>query len=102
MKYEKRKDKELIFFNNAIEYFDKFDTQDIISDAKSYRTKNLVKDPNLLREQMLLELNNLKDILASNPDLKFKALTEEEKNFFYEPHGFSSRMLISHSEPYLL
>ena len=83
MNFKKQKEKELIFFNDAIEYFDKFITQDKISDIESYRTEDLERDPDLLREQMLIELNNLKDIIASNPDLKFKALTEEEKNFFY-------------------
>lgn len=89
--FKKHKEKELIFFNDAIEYFDKFDSQDIISDIESYRTEDLEKDPNLLREQMVVELNNLKDIIASNPDLKFKALTEEEKNYFYDFINFYNK-----------
>ena len=82
--FKKHKERNLIFFNDAIEYFDKFNAQDIISDLESYHSEDLADDPNLLREQMLVELNNLKEIIASNPDLKFKALSEDEKDFFYD------------------
>jgi len=79
-----QKDKELIFFNKAVEYFDKFNTQEIIADFTSYQVENLENNPNLLRDQMLVELDNLKSIIANNPDLKFNSLSEEEKDLFYD------------------
>lgn len=86
---KKRRNKKLIFFNDAVEYFDKFDTQEVFIDRRGNRAANLT-NPNQLRDQMLNELNNLKDLIANNPDLKFKALSEQQKNFFYDFINFYS------------
>jgi len=87
---KKRKNENLIFFNNAIEYFDKFNTQEILINQGTNQLDDLDDNPNQLRDQMLNELDNLKDLIANNPDLKFKELSEEEKNFFYDFINFYS------------
>ena len=81
---KKRKKRELIFFNDAIEYLDKSDTPDELMNSKINYTENFNSKSNLLRDQMLSELNNLRDLIANNPDLKFKTLSDEERNFFYD------------------
>ncbi len=78
---EKREKNTLLFFNEAIEYFDKFTDQ-----------INLVNEPvrenrfnaNFLRNSMLTELNHLKDIIESHPDSKIEALSDEDKKKFYK------------------
>ena len=76
---KKSKNKNLLFFNEAIEYFDKFTSQDILSNEtvseNNYNT-------NFLRDAMLNELDNLKTIIESNPDFKLEALSEGEKQKF--------------------
>ena len=86
---KKRRNKKLIFFNDAVEYFDKYDAQEIFINRRRNQADNLT-NPNLLRDQMLNELNNLKDLIANNPDLKFKALSKSQKNFFYDFINFYS------------
>ncbi|MFX1393422.1 MAG: hypothetical protein ACFFAH_07595 [Promethearchaeota archaeon] len=81
---KKREKKELIFFNDAIEYLDKSDTTDELKNSKIHQTENFNNKSNFLRDQMLVELNNLRDLIANNPDVKFKALSDEERNFFYD------------------
>ena len=72
--FKERKSKDLLFFNEAVEYFNKFDKRDFVFD------QNLIQlSPNQLRDQMLNELNNLREIIANHPDLKLKNLSEEEK-----------------------
>ena len=89
--FKKRKSNELIFFNDAVEYFDKFDKFDAQETLINQETSQFnVDSPNQLRDQMLNELNNLKDLIANNPDLKFKALSEQQKNFFYDFINFYS------------
>lgn len=78
---EKRKNKTLLFFNEAIEYFDKFSTQDILVNGR-INENNF--NANFLRDAMLNELNNLKNIIENNPDLKVEALSEAEKEAFYK------------------
>ena len=74
-----RTNKNLIFFNEAVEYFDHF------KDNNFLNSQNLdITEENQLRDEMLSELNHLKDLIISNLDLKFNALSEEEKGFFYE------------------
>ncbi len=76
---KKSKNKNLLFFNEAIEYFDKFTAQDILSnEIVSENNYNA----NFLRDEMLNELDNLKSIIESNPDLKLEALSEVEKQKF--------------------
>lgn len=86
---KKRKNKNLIFFNDAVEYFDKSDAQEIFINQRTNQADNL-NNPNQLRDQMLNELNSLKDLIANNPDLKFKALSEQQKSFFYDFINFYS------------
>ncbi len=68
----------LIFFNEALEYLDDFDYR---------KTKKSKKSPlrrsNLLRDEMLEELNHLKEIIINNPDLKLEALNKQEKKLFF-------------------
>ncbi|TFG21740.1 MAG: hypothetical protein EU529_12695 [Promethearchaeota archaeon] len=88
---KKRRNRKLIFFNDAIEYFDKFDefhTQETFINQEANQLN--IDNPNQLRDQMLNELNNLKDLIANNPDLKFKALSKKQKNFFYDFINFYS------------
>ncbi len=68
----------LIFFNEALEYLDDFDYS---------KTKKSIKSPlrrsNLLRDEMLEELNHLKEIIINNPDLKLESLNKQEKKLFF-------------------
>ncbi|MHA2006639.1 MAG: hypothetical protein ACXABO_09130 [Promethearchaeota archaeon] len=78
---EKNKKETLLFFNEAIEYFDKFNSQDTIL---STRANHDNFNANFLRNSMLNELNNLKNIIENNPDLKIEALSEAERENFYK------------------
>ncbi len=71
--------KELRFFNEAAEYIDKFDNSEILINGNENLHRNT---SNLLRDSMLNELNNLKTIIESNPDLKLKKLSDSEKKVF--------------------
>ena len=74
-----RKNKDLLFFNEAAEYFDHFNDNNFLD------CQNLdISEENQLRDEMLSELNHLKDLIINNPDLKFNALSEEEKSSFYD------------------
>ena len=77
-KIKKLRKNNLIFFNEALEYLDDFDY---------FKTKKATKSPlrrsNLLRDEMLEELNHLKEELINNPDLKLEALNTEEKKLFF-------------------
>ncbi|MFX0027923.1 MAG: hypothetical protein ACFE8B_01835 [Candidatus Hermodarchaeota archaeon] len=76
---KKNRDKNLLFFNEAIEYFDKFTTQDILSsDSNGEGNYNA----NFLRDAMINELENLKSIIESNPDFKLETLKPEERQQF--------------------
>jgi hypothetical protein len=74
---EKRKHKPLIFFNGAVEYFDKFSTQDLL-ESNPINENNF--NANFLRDTMLDELNNLKSIIT--PDLKLEALSEADRQTY--------------------
>jgi len=78
---EKREESTLLFFNEAIEYFDKFTNQDSIVDDPVRENRF---NTNFLRNSMLNELNNLKDIIENNPDLKIEALSDEDKEKFHK------------------
>jgi len=78
---EKREESTLLFFNEAIEYFDKFNDQDSIVDDPVRENRF---NANFLRNSMLNELNNLKDIIENNPDLKIEALSDEDKEKFHK------------------
>ncbi|MBY8984357.1 MAG: hypothetical protein KGD65_04760 [Candidatus Lokiarchaeota archaeon] len=78
---EKREKSTLLFFNEAIEYYDKFTDQESVVDepVRESRFSN-----NFLRNSMLNELNNLKDIIENNPDLKIEALSRADKEKFHK------------------
>ena len=78
---KKNKKESLLFFNEAIEYFDKFNSQDMLLN-RSENEDNC--NANFLRNSMLNELNNLKNIIENNPDLKIEALSEAERDIFYK------------------
>lgn len=69
----------LKIFNEALEYFDRFNgSEEIdIDEPLSLDGKRL-----LLQELMLYELDNLKEIIGNDPDLKIKAMNEKEKKVF--------------------
>ncbi len=79
---EKQKNKRLPLFYKAIEYFDRSDTQEILISEKLNNLENRRINTTLLRDEMLNELNNLRNLIDNNPDLKLKALSKEEKEFF--------------------
>jgi hypothetical protein len=76
---EKREKTDLLFFNEAVDYFDKFVSQDILIN-EPVRDNSI--NTNFLRTSMLNELNNLKEIISNNPDLKIEALSNEDKEKF--------------------
>ncbi len=78
---EKREKSTLLFFNEAIEYYDKFADRDSILDEPARENR---VNTNFLRNSMLTELNNLKDIIENNPDLKIEALSDEDKEKFHK------------------
>ena len=78
---DKREKSSLLFFNEAIEYFDKFADRDSFIDDPVRESRF---NTNFLRNSMLNELNNLKDIIEHNPDSKIKALSQEGKAQFHK------------------
>ena len=77
----KKKEKELLIFNEALEYYDNMDS------IESEECEQLEEDSsikNVLRIQMLEELDLLKQIIGNHPDFKFESLSVEEKKFFQE------------------
>ena len=79
---EKKKKKGLRFFNEAVEYIDKFDAQNILIEETTIPFDVRHYNSNFLRDEMLNELNNLRNIIRENPDLKLKALSEADKQIF--------------------
>ena len=78
---EKREKNALLFFNEALEYYDKSTNQDIlINEHVSVNRLNT----NYLRNTMLNELNNLREIIINNPDLKIEALSDKDKEKFHK------------------
>ena len=71
--------KDLIFFNKALEYFEKYS-----EDSFKVNCEITFNHEDQLREEMLAELNNLKEIIANNPDRKLNSLQEAEKQLFYD------------------
>lgn len=80
---KKKKRKPLRFFNEAVEYIDKFETQDILLEVNSVPLEIRDFNSSFLREEMLNELNNLRDLIRNNPDLKIEKLSKEERDTFY-------------------
>lgn len=88
---EKKKKKPLRFFNEAVEYIDKFDTIDMNIEDNTVPLELKDYSSNFLRNEMLNELNNLRNIIKNNPDLKLKALTKAEKQTFQNFIKFYSK-----------
>lgn len=84
---EKNQNKNLLFFNEAIEYFDRFTTQDIISTESTTQGNS---SSIFLRDAMINELENLKSIFENNPDFKLEALSPEERQKFQKFINFYS------------
>jgi len=74
----------MIIFNEALEYFEKFADIKPDSNQGGDRSYDVIKSSILLREEMLSELDHLKELINNNPDLKFEALSEEEKETYYQ------------------
>jgi len=79
---EKQKNKPLPLFYKAIEYFDKSDSEEIQISEKLNNLVNRRVNTTLLRDEMLNELNNLRNLIDNNPDLKLKTLSKKEKEYF--------------------
>ena len=80
---EKKRKRPLRFFNEAVEYIDKFDTHDLVIEEDKMLLRKADCNSTFLRDEMINELNNLRNIIKNNPDLKIKALSEKEKEVFY-------------------
>jgi len=80
---EKKKKKPLRFFNEAAEYIDKFDTLGILIEESRVPFEIRNFNSNFLRDEMINELNNLRDLIRNNPDLKIEKLSKEERDIFY-------------------
>jgi hypothetical protein len=77
----KKKDKDLLIFSEALEYYDNMDSIES-EDCEQLEEDSSIK--NVLRKQMLEELDLLKQIIGNHPDFKFESLSVEEKKFFQE------------------
>jgi hypothetical protein len=78
IKIKKQEEKQLIFFNEALEYFN----DNMLIPRERAETMNHTS--NILREEMLIELSNLKELLLNCPDIKYDALTEGQKQTFHK------------------
>ncbi len=81
-KAEQKKPKDLIFFNDAVEYFAKFNRNSLSKPIKDNHFDDTYQNQNHLRDLMLAELNSLKQILVQNPDKKLENLSKETKELF--------------------
>jgi len=73
-----KKENELKIFNEAVEYFNQYEDFGTDEPIKSTKAFNSI----ILRDQMLSELNNLKELILNNPDSKINQLSAEEKEVF--------------------
>ena len=81
---EKKRNTRLKFFNEAVEYIDKFDNQDLLNQENTNYIISVNSNSTFLRDEMINELNNLREIIRNNPDLKIKALSDKEREIFYK------------------
>ena len=73
----------LRFFNEAVEYINKFDICNTTSMSfNSINNSNNLINTDSLREEMLTELDYLKDLIINNPDIKISKLTQKEKEVY--------------------
>ena len=77
--FSKRNYKDTSYFKEALEYYNKFDILDFNFDQEINHL-----NPNQLRDEMINELNNLREIISNHPDLKYQNLPEDQKQCFNE------------------
>ena len=93
-----KKNKQLIVFNDALEYYDKaYD----INDETTLEYSELNDTRMLLRDQMLVELDNLKDIIGNHPDLKIASLNKEERELLEQFLEYYSICPICHQKNHI-
>jgi hypothetical protein len=90
MKHNLKEDNErLIFFNQALEYFE-YPIGKISDEEEKTRETFSMGDSSLLRDEMLSELDRLKELIINNPDAKLEALSESERKLYFKfIHNFS-------------
>jgi hypothetical protein len=81
MKKQIKKEKN-VFFKEAFEYFDRYYNECCSLDNKIDEKIHEKVATNILRDQMLNELSNLKTIIEYNQDIKIKFLSKEKKELF--------------------
>ncbi|TFG02745.1 MAG: hypothetical protein EU542_04270 [Promethearchaeota archaeon] len=79
----KENNEKLIFFNQALEYFE-YPIDKISAKEEKTRETIIMGDSRLLRDEMLTELDRLKELIINNPDAKLKALSESERKLYFE------------------
>lgn len=79
----KSKNNDLIFFNRALEYFDYPIDQLSVETEESHKDSDPIES-DFLRDEMLSELDHLKELIINNPDKKIAALNDSEKEIFME------------------
>lgn len=79
----KENNEKLIFFNQALEYFE-YPVDNISAKEEKTRETISMGDSRLLRDEMLTELDRLKELIINNPDAKLKALSESERKLYFE------------------
>ncbi|TXT59087.1 MAG: hypothetical protein BAJALOKI1v1_1480004 [Promethearchaeota archaeon] len=82
MQKENDHKKKLRFFNEAVEYFNEYEEVNGIDTCESIPSSEALFS-NILRDQMLTELETLKELILSSPDSKISQLSEEEKGIFH-------------------
>ncbi|MBD3196057.1 MAG: hypothetical protein GF317_13445 [Candidatus Lokiarchaeota archaeon] len=77
-----KNNKDLRLFNDALEYFKEFEIDE--SSISSEDIDEIYPDnsENRLRDEMLNELNNLKDLILNTSNSKIKELSDEEREIF--------------------
>lgn len=80
---KEKNNEHLRFFNEAIEYIDKFETQEFLLNENAIVLDENMSNSIYLRDEMRNGLTSLCDILKNNPDLKIESLSEEKKEIFY-------------------
>lgn len=86
---EKKEKRPLRFFNEAVEYIDNFETQELSLDTNNVPLEIRDFNSNFLRDEMINELNNLRELIRNNPDLKIEKLSKEERDTFYKFINFA-------------
>ncbi|TFF90045.1 MAG: hypothetical protein EU548_05000 [Promethearchaeota archaeon] len=75
--------KKLHFFNQALEYFD-YPSTNISKCIENSRQELSSNNSDLLRDEMLTELEHLKELIINNPDAKIKNLSESDRKLYFK------------------